>query len=147
MLAMLWRRWIDTYGEAVATRIAAANMIEPYLDLSVKGDPRSVAEALGGIVLPTGSVRLVPSGPVDAMPGFAAGDWWVQDAAAALPVRLLGDISGKRVADLCAAPGGKTLQLAAAGARVTAVDISAQRLARLDANLPFKGGAIHAPPG
>ena len=131
----LWQRWMKTYGSETAANIAAANMVEPYLDLSVKRDPESVAEALGGVVLPNGGVRLVPSGPVDSLPGYEAGDWWVQDAAATLPVRLLGDINGKRVADLCAAPGGKTAQLAAAGAHVTAVDISAQRLERLETNL------------
>jgi 16S rRNA (cytosine967-C5)-methyltransferase len=86
-------------------------------------------------VLPTGSVRTLPHGPVPLMPGFAEGAWWVQDAAAALPARLFGDIAGQRVADLCAAPGGKTLQLAAAGAHVTAVDRSEPRLARLRENL------------
>jgi 16S rRNA (cytosine967-C5)-methyltransferase len=85
-------------------------------------------------VLPTGSVRLVPHGPVSALPGFADGAWWVQDAAAALPARLLGDVCGKRVVDLCAAPGGKAAQLAAAGASITAVDRSAPRLARLREN-------------
>jgi len=87
-------------------------------------------------VLPTGSVRLLaPEGPVSALPGFAEGAWWVQDAAASIPAALLGDISGKRVVDLCAAPGGKTAQLAHAGAEVTALDRSATRLARLKANL------------
>ncbi|MGO4842111.1 MFS transporter, partial [Rhizobiaceae sp. 2RAB30] len=99
-------------------------------------DPGQWAERLGGIVLPTGSVRLerLPA-PVTELPGFAEGDWWVQDAAAALPARLLGDIAGLEVADLCAAPGGKTAQLALAGARVTAVDMSKSRLRRLASNL------------
>jgi 16S rRNA (cytosine967-C5)-methyltransferase len=90
---------------------------------------------MGALVVPTGSVRLVPSGPIEDLPGFAEGAWWVQDAAAALPARLFGDIAGKRVADLCAAPGGKTAALALAGASVTAVDLSAERLKRVSANL------------
>ena len=84
-----------------------------------------------GRVLPTGSVRAIAHGPVSLLPGYGEGAWWVQDAAAALPARLLGDVAGKRIADLCAAPGGKTAQLAHAGARVTAVDRSAARLTRL----------------
>src|SRR5204863_7360390 len=92
-----------------------------------------------GVVLPTGSIRRDGGGNVTELPGFAEGAWWVQDAAATLPARLLGDISGKRVADLCAAPGGKTLQLAAAGAQVTAVDISARRMARVSENLARAG--------
>ena len=103
-----------TYGEATARAIAEAHLVEPCLDLSVRSEPELWAEQLGGIVLPTGSVRLVPAGPIEALPGFAEGAWWVQDAAAALPARLLGDVAGKRVADLCAAPGGKTAALAAA---------------------------------
>ena len=137
--AWLWDRWSAAYGEAETRRIAAAHLVEPSLDLSVKADPAGWAERLGGTVLPTGTVRLVPSGPVDALPGFAEGAWWVQDAAAALPARLLGAVAGKPVADLCAAPGGKTAALAAAGANVTAVDISMARLERLAANLARLG--------
>jgi 16S rRNA (cytosine967-C5)-methyltransferase len=131
----LWRRWCESYGEATTRRIAEMHLVEPSLDLTVKSAPELWAERLGGIVLPTGSVRLVPSGPVEALPGYAEGEWWVQDAAAALPVKLLGPLAGKRVADLCAAPGGKTAQLALAGAQVAAVDISTQRLRRLRDNL------------
>jgi 16S rRNA (cytosine967-C5)-methyltransferase len=131
----LMQRWIAAYGEATARDIAAANGREPALDLSVKSDAPQWAEKLGGFVLPTGSVRAVVHGAVTALPGFDEGAWWVQDAAAALPVRLLGDVAGRRVADLCAAPGGKTAQLAAAGAHVTAVDRSASRLKRLRENL------------
>jgi 16S rRNA (cytosine967-C5)-methyltransferase len=115
------------------------HLVEPYLDLSVKRDPEVWAEKLGGLVLSTDSVRLVPSGPIEALEGFAEGAWWVQDAAAALPARLLGDVAGKRVADLCAAPGGKTAALVHAGAAVTAVDISAERLVRVSANLARLG--------
>jgi 16S rRNA (cytosine967-C5)-methyltransferase len=89
--------------------------------------------------LPTGSLRLTDAGQVSALPGFAEGAWWVQDAAAALPVRLLGDVRGKRVLDMCAAPGGKTLQLAAAGADVVALDLSDTRLDRLRENLARTG--------
>jgi 16S rRNA (cytosine967-C5)-methyltransferase len=101
----------------------------------VKNDPGDLAEKLGGRVLPTRSVRLIASGAVSALPGFAEGAWWVQDAGASLPVRLLGDVRGRRVADLCAAPGGKTAQLAFAGAIVTAVDRARARLQRLSDNL------------
>jgi 16S rRNA (cytosine967-C5)-methyltransferase len=131
----LMARWIKTYGESTARAIAVANGREPALDLTVKSDPEIWAARLGGRVLPTGSVRTIAHGTVTALPGFAEGAWWVQDAAAALPVRLLGPVNGLRVADLCAAPGGKTAQLATAGARVTAVDRSPARLKRLRENL------------
>ena len=131
----LMRRWIARYGEATARAIAAANRREAPLDLTVKTDPQAWAEKLGGQVLPTGSVRLASHGPVPQLDGFGDGAWWVQDAAAALPARFLGDVRGQSVADLCAAPGGKTAQLALAGAQVTAVDRSAPRMARLSQNL------------
>src|SRR6201993_2276239 len=114
-------RWIAHYGEATARAIALAIGHEPSLDISVKSDPSQWATRLHGEILPTGSVRTLLQGSVTMLPGFAEGQWWVQDAAAALPVRLFGDIKDKRVADLCAAPGGKTAQLALAGAHVTAV--------------------------
>src|SRR5262249_59967464 len=88
-----------------------------------------------GRVLPTGSVRVIATGAVSGLPGFAEGAWWVQDAGASLPARLLGEVRGRRVADLCAAPGGKTAQLALAGARVTAADPAPARLPRLRENL------------
>jgi 16S rRNA (cytosine967-C5)-methyltransferase len=131
----LMARWIETYGEATAHDIAAANGREPALDLTVKSDAEAWAAQLGGRVLPTGTVRTVAHGTVTSLAGFAEGAWWVQDAAAALPARLLGDIGGRRVADLCAAPGGKTAQLIAAGAKVTAVDRAPARLKRLRDNL------------
>ncbi|HVY59523.1 MAG TPA: RsmB/NOP family class I SAM-dependent RNA methyltransferase [Xanthobacteraceae bacterium] len=133
--AWLMARWVRTYGEDTARAIAAANAHEPALDLTVKSDPAGWAERLQGRVLPTGSVRTLVRGTVTALPGFAEGAWWVQDAAAALPARLFGDLRGRRVADLCAAPGGKTAQLAFAGAHVTAVDRSPARLARVRDNL------------
>jgi len=131
----LMARWVTAYGEATARAIAAANGREPALDLTVKSDPEHWAAQLAGRVLPTGSVRTVASGAVTALPGFAEGAWWVQDAAAALPARLLGNVAGLRVADLCAAPGGKAAQLAAAGAHLTAVDRAPGRVARLRENL------------
>jgi 16S rRNA (cytosine967-C5)-methyltransferase len=131
----LMRRWIDAYGNDTARAIAAVNATEPALDLTVKHDADEWAGKLRGRVLPTGSVRTLPHGPVPLMPGFDEGAWWVQDAAAALPARLFGDVNGLSVADLCAAPGGKTLQLAHAGARVTAIDRSEPRLGRLRENL------------
>jgi 16S rRNA (cytosine967-C5)-methyltransferase len=105
------------------------------LDLTPKRDAVAVAEATGGTLLPTGSVRLRDAGQVSRLPGFEAGDWWVQDAAASLPVKLLAPESGETILDICAAPGGKTLQLAAAGARVTAVDSSEARMRRVRENL------------
>jgi len=140
----LLQRWTSAYGPETARAIATANANEPALDLTVKADADEWAGKLRGRVLPTGSLRTLPHGPVPLMPGFAEGAWWVQDAAAALPARLFGDVAGLRVADLCAAPGGKTLQLAHAGARVTAVDRSEPRLARLRDNLQRCGLAAEA---
>jgi 16S rRNA (cytosine967-C5)-methyltransferase len=131
----LLKRWTQAYGADMAHAIAQANSREAALDLSVKQDPERWADALGGRVLPTGTVRAIAHGPVAQLPGFADGAWWVQDAAAALPARLLGDVRGKTVADLCAAPGGKTAQLAQAGAHVVAVDRTDARLTRLRQNL------------
>jgi 16S rRNA (cytosine967-C5)-methyltransferase len=131
----LMARWIEAYGEPVARAIAAANGHEPALDLTVKGDAEAWAVKLDGRVMPTGSVRMLAHGAVTALPGFKEGQWWVQDAAAALPAKLIGDVGGRRVADLCAAPGGKTAQLAAAGALVTAIDRASARLKRLEDNL------------
>ncbi len=131
----LLKRWGKTYGRDGARAIAAANGHEPALDLTVKQDAESWAERLRGRVLPTGTVRTLAHGAISLLPGFSEGAWWVQDAAAALPVRLLGDVRQMNVADLCAAPGGKTAQLAFAGAHVTAVDRSSLRLNRLRENL------------
>ena len=131
----LAQRWRKAYGEDAARAIAAALRAEPPLDLTVKSDPEGWAKRLDAVVLPTGSVRLVTHAAIPELEGFEAGEWWVQDAAAALPARLLGVKPGERVADLCAAPGGKTAQLALAGAEVVALDRSAERLKRLTANL------------
>lgn len=135
----LFERWGQAYGEAAARRIGEASLREAALDISVKGDAASWASRLGSVMLSTGSVRVETQGRIDALPGFAEGAWWVQDAAAALPARLLGDVRGLRVADLCAAPGGKTAELAAGGAHVTAVDVSAERLKRVEQNLQRLG--------
>jgi 16S rRNA (cytosine967-C5)-methyltransferase len=138
----LFERWRRNYGEDTARAIAIAHGHEPPLDLTVKADAESWAQRLRGRVLPTGSVRTVAQGQVSLLPGYTEGAWWVQDAAAALPARLFGDVAGRQVADLCAAPGGKTAQLAQAGARVTAVDRSANRLTRVRDNLTRLG--LHA---
>jgi len=135
----LWDSWTESYGEEATRAIAAAHLIEAPLDLTTRSNTDFWAGRLEGEVLPTGTIRRAGGGLVTELPGFAEGAWWVQDAAATLPARLLGDISGKQVADLCAAPGGKTLQLAAAGAHVTAVDISARRMARVAENLARAG--------
>ncbi len=133
--AWLLAGWEKTYGADLARRIAAASLEEPPLDVTVKGDPVEWAAKLQGVALPTGTVRILQAGRIPDLPGFEDGSWWVQDAAAALPVHLLNAKSGQRVADLCAAPGGKTAELVHAGAHVTAVDISAARLRRVKDNL------------
>ncbi len=135
-------RWRKTYGEDLARAIAAANRCEPTLDLTVKADPEDWAERLGARLLPTGSLRLMTHLPIAELAGYAEGEWWVQDAAAALPARLLQVGPGRRVADFCAAPGGKAAQLAAAGVEVVAIDRSAERLKRLAAN--FERLRLHA---
>jgi 16S rRNA (cytosine967-C5)-methyltransferase len=131
----LLTRWIAHYGESTARQIATALGHDPSLDITVKSDAAQWATRLHGEVLPTGSVRTLLQGSVTMLPGFNEGEWWVQDAAAALPTRLFGDVAGKTIADLCAAPGGKTAQLAQDGARVTAIDRSPARVARLRDNL------------
>ncbi|QOG16021.1 MULTISPECIES: RsmB/NOP family class I SAM-dependent RNA methyltransferase [Bradyrhizobium] len=131
----LLARWSAHYGEATARDMALALGHEPSLDLTVKSDAAQWASRLHGETLPTGTVRMLLHGSVTMLPGFAEGQWWVQDAAAALPARLFGDIKGKSIADLCAAPGGKTAQLALSGAQVTAIDRSPARVARLRENL------------
>jgi 16S rRNA (cytosine967-C5)-methyltransferase len=132
----LWTSWTKSYGPRQAAAIATAHREEPPLDITPKSDAESWAVRLGGLALPGGNIRLADhSGPIEELPGYAEGAWWIQDAAAAMPARLFGNLDGKTALDLCAAPGGKTLQLCAAGARVTAVDNSAPRLARLRENL------------
>ena len=132
----LFARLVAQYGEERAAAIAAAHRRPAPLDLTVVADPEGWAERLGGRVITGSTVRLSEvEGPVSELPGFAEGGWLVQDAAAALPVQLLGDLAERRVADLCAAPGGKTAQLCFAGGRVTALDVSASRMKRLEENL------------
>ena len=143
----LLARWIAHYGETTAREIAVALAHEPSLDITVKSDAAQWATRLHGETLPTGTVRTLLQGSVTMLPGFAEGQWWVQDAAAALPARLFGDVTGKAIADLCAAPGGKTAQLVQAGARVTAVDRSPTRMTRLRENLArlsLEAGAVVA---
>jgi 16S rRNA (cytosine967-C5)-methyltransferase len=132
-----WLRehWTATFGADLAAEIAAASIEPAQLDLSVKDDPAGWAAKLGGKVVGSGTVRLADAGPVEALAGFAEGAWWVQDFAATLPVAVLRPTSGERVLDLCAAPGGKTAQLAVAGAAVTSVERDATRAERLKGNL------------
>jgi 16S rRNA (cytosine967-C5)-methyltransferase len=145
----LWDAWTRTYGAETCRAIAQVHGAEPPLDLGLKADEAAWAERLGGARLPWGAVRLQASGAIGELPGYEEGAWWVQDAAAQLPVRLFGDVRGRRVLDLCAAPGGKTAQLLAGGAHVTAVDRSANRLRRLAGNLRRLGLAAetHAADG
>lgn len=131
----LWQDWSATLGEPVTRAIAEAHMAEPPTDFTIPTDRNGWATRLGGTPIGAQTVRLSQAGDVSALPGYADGAWWVQDAAATLPAGLLGDIAGRHVIDLCAAPGGKTAQLAAAGATVTAVDRSGPRLSRLRENL------------
>ena len=131
----LMQSWKQAYGPVPARAIAEASLSEPALDLTVKSNPDQWAKILGGTVLPTGSVRLRQSGPLETLAGFNDGEWWVQDAAATLPARMLGDVSGLRVADICAAPGGKSVQLCMAGASVVSVDRSADRMKRFNENM------------
>jgi len=129
-------RWKATYGEAALIGLALATREEPATDLTAKPgvDPAELAASVEGEALPGGTVRTGKRGDVASWPGFEAGDWWVQDAAAAVPARLLAVKAGETALDLCAAPGGKTLQLAAAGAEVVALDRSETRLKRLRQN-------------
>jgi len=131
----LWEAWVKAYEEPTCRRIAEAHLSEAPLDITVKEDAAGWAKKLGARILPTGSLRRPPGGTVTDLPGFGEGAWWVQDAASALPANLLRDIKGRSIIDLCAAPGGKTAQLANRGAVVTAVDRSEKRLARLSENL------------
>ncbi len=123
------------YGRSRLSTIAQQHMLEPMLDITVKSDPNHWAEKLGGIPLFANSIRVKTKGSIESWPGYKEGEWWVQDAAAHLPAQLLANIEGKNVADLCAAPGGKTAQLILAGAKVTAVEVSKNRLKRLEQNL------------
>jgi 16S rRNA (cytosine967-C5)-methyltransferase len=139
----LWQSWVKAYGVAKATQIAIAHLDEPPLDFTMRRDPDHWAKMLGGAVLPSGTVRRAahapdnyrPSPRIEDLPGFAEGMWWVQDLGASLPAKLLGNLTGKRALDMCAAPGGKSAQMALAGAQVTALDRSRKRLARVAENM------------
>jgi 16S rRNA (cytosine967-C5)-methyltransferase len=131
----LWERWRANYGEETARAIVAAHLIPPPLDLTLRSPDDLCTDLQGARMLARGRLRLTDAGRVEDVPGFAEGRWWVQDFAASLPALLFGDVTGKTVIDLCAAPGGKTLQLASMGARVIAVDASEERLARIADNL------------
>jgi len=131
----LWDSWTSTYGATTARAIATAHLKEAPLDITAPSEPEKWAQSLEATILPTGTLRRNSGGAIMSLPGYKEGAWWVQDAAAALPARLLGPVSGAPVIDLCAAPGGKTAQIAAAGARVTAIDRSPRRLQRLRSNL------------
>jgi 16S rRNA (cytosine967-C5)-methyltransferase len=131
----LWPRWMAHYGEDAARAIAQAHSAVPPLDLMLKSPDDPHTDITGAEPLVPGRIRLRDAGRIEEIPGFAQGRWWVQDFAASLPAKLLGDVAGGRVIDLCAAPGGKTAQLAAAGAEVTAVDVAPDRIALVAENL------------
>ena len=135
----MWLRkpLVARFGRDVVTAIEGVQAQAPPLDLTLK--PGAVVEIDGAELLPTGSLRLAEARQVSALPGYAEGAWWVQDAGAALAVHLLGAVTGLRVLDLCAAPGGKTMQLASLGADVTALDISGPRMAKVAENLARTG--------
>ncbi|WP_199628015.1 RsmB/NOP family class I SAM-dependent RNA methyltransferase [Rhizobium sp. OAE497] len=133
-------RLSKAYGRQAALAISDSQLEPAAIDLTVKADAAAWAERLNGAVLPTGGVRLAAfDGSIPSLEGFEDGAWWVQDAAASIPAKLFGDLTGKRVADLCAAPGGKTAQLILAGGKVTAIDQSENRLKRLRSNLARLG--------
>src|SRR5258707_1017027 len=140
----LWQSWSRAYGEDVAQAIATAHLKEAPLDLTLRSNDEAWCEKLAATKLPTGSLRRAAGGSVTALPGYAEGAWWIQDAAASLPVRLFNGISGRHVVDLCAAPGGKTAQLANAGAYVPAVARAPRRLDRLVSNLNRLGMPVSA---
>lgn len=137
----LYAQWVADYGAVRAKDIALSSLEEAALDITVKkkGQRNDIAQRLDALVLPTGSLRRPHGGHVTDFSGFEEGEWWVQDASSALPATLLGDIEGKSVLDLCAAPGGKTMQLAAQGAKVVALDRSATRLKILSENIARVG--------
>lgn len=132
-----WMRekWIETYGEERVRSFIDVFNSAAFLDISVKDDAKGWAKKLNAEVLPTGTVRCAMVDNIQALPGFEEGAWWIQDASSALPAHLFSDVNGKKGADLCAAPGGKTAQLVSKGAMIDAYDISEKRLLRLKENL------------
>jgi 16S rRNA (cytosine967-C5)-methyltransferase len=133
------RRMIHSFKEPAVVAMEATHALGAPLDITVKEDAPAWAEKLGGEVMPNGSVRLRGSVQVTELPGFETGDWWVQDAAAAVAVNLLAPKAGEQILDMCAAPGGKTMQLAASGAEVMALDQSRERMHRVRENLERTG--------
>lgn len=133
-----WMRqpMVHAYGREAVAAIEAVHAAAPAVDVTVKPGAVHVPQ---GVVLPNGSIRVTDAGAVSGWPGYATGDWWVQDVAASMAVALLAPVAGEAVLDLCAAPGGKTLQLASAGALVTAVDMSGPRMGRVAENLARTG--------
>ena len=129
----------DAYSPEIVKAMEAVHFAGAPLDITVKGDVAVANDTLKGEILPTGSIRLANAGQVSALPGFEDGDWWVQDAAAAIPVMILAPQDGEEILDMCAAPGGKTMQIAASGAHVTAVDSSVGRMIRVKENLKRTG--------
>ena len=141
----LWNSWVDAYGEDLTRKIALAHLNEPPLDISHKTCQIESEPLLGGFLLPWGTERCRVSGDIKSLPGFAKGLWWVQDAAARFAVSLIGNVQGKFVIDLCAAPGGKTFYMLSMGAEVLSVDRSKERLAKMNRNLArlnLKGATI-----
>lgn len=137
----VWPDWLAarmkaSLGAAGAEALAIAQLEEPPIDITLRAPDEAEmwAEQLEAEILPNGSLRLQSGAGMVDMPGYAAGAWWVQDTAAALPAKLLGDVRGRDVADLCAAPGGKAMQLAAMGAKLSAIEMSKQRIGRLREN-------------
>ena len=130
---------VEAWGKGAVAAMERAHLAGAPLDLTVKEDAEGWAARMGGTVLPTGSMRLHDAGQVTGLPGYATGAWWVQDASAALAAQVLAPQPGEAVLDMCAAPGGKTLQLAASGAQVTALDISTRRMERVVENLARTG--------
>ncbi|MBQ7633898.1 MAG: RsmB/NOP family class I SAM-dependent RNA methyltransferase [Alphaproteobacteria bacterium] len=126
---------LEEYDSEQIRQINKAVFAVPALDITTKENPRELAEKMNAQLLPNGSLRIRNASKVQTLPEYTSGQWWVQDVAAALPVAVMGEIRGKKVADLCAAPGGKTAQLAAKGAKVTAFDISAERMNTLRQNM------------
>jgi 16S rRNA (cytosine967-C5)-methyltransferase len=149
--------WLAAYGEDAIAGFSTALLAGAPLDLTLKSDDAALIDQLGAVPVMADSVRIAERDrPVEALPGYDAGLWWVQDAAAAIPARLLGARPGGRVLDLCAAPGGKTAQLIKAGYRVTALDSDSGRMERLRENLRrldyaaetvIADAANHAPAG
>ena len=137
----LVQSWRTAYGPGQLSKIANALLETPPLDLTVKNpsEREHWAAELGATILPNGTLRRASITDLTTLPGFATGAWWAQDAAAALPAQLLRVKPGETIVDLCAAPGGKTMQLAAMGAKVIAVDVSEQRMKRVSENLKRTG--------